>query len=731
MKSSRKRFGFLKENMIALVLVFGVLLLAAVFGIQTTLSKRNVKDIMDQTLAFMKTQCIRYDNYRALDKTKSQIWLIDKTKELGRCLGTYDRISEESLERYADEQRLSGIIVLDEDQQVVCEYSSVGDSSEEWKEVIQNQNVQDIYRYPQKVYVARTRKSDGDEYDYAAVSRKDQPGIIFAYTYQYPEFSDEKQIAIENLLTGYKMELDGTILITDGEKVLSSNNQSLQGEKVSSCAFIENAELHQNAEDLVHVSVDGRSYYGGKARMKGYYLYVFYPSSQVFAQRVIALLYTLLVYILFWLAALFIRHKSTRKYVAELNKRYDMELEYQKKLEQAIRETERANAAKTDFLRRMSHDIRTPINGIRGMIEIGNHFPGDMQKQSECRKKIWEASGFLLDLVNDVLDMNKLESGDIQLEEKPFKLTDVLHEVEVIVETQAKEYGIAFHVVEYSGEHWDLIGSPLHLRQLLMNVVSNAVKYNKKNGSVSVSCREVSSDSETATFEFVCADTGIGMGEEFQKKIFEPFAQEHEAGRTSYTGTGLGLTIVKTLIERMNGSIRFSSEKGKGTTFYLTVPFQIDRNPPTSSKAAEEKNGENSVLRGMHILLVEDNELNMEIAEFMLEAAGAAVTKAWNGKEAVELFAQSEPGTYGVIMMDLMMPVMDGLEATKLIRGMERRDASLVVIIAMTANSFSDDVERCMAAGMNEHLSKPLDFAKIGETVRKCLKAGGNFEEKK
>lgn len=254
-----------------------------------------------------------------------------------------------------------------------------------------------------------------------------------------------------------------------------------------------------------------------------------------------------------------------------------------------------------------------------------------------------------------------------------------------------------------------------------MNVLGNAVKYNRKNGSVSISCSEVSSDEETAVFEFVCADTGIGIGEDFQKRIFEPFAQENEAVRTSYSGTGLGLSIVKALVERMHGTIRFDSEKRKGTTFYITIPFKIDKNPPAEEKEPEEISCNTSKLEKVRILLVEDNELNMEIAEFMLENEGALVTKAWNGKEAVEIFEQSVPGTYPVILMDLMMPVMDGLEAARTIRKMQREDAASVAIIAMTANSFSDDVERCREAGMNEHLSKPLDFGKLADTIKKYM----------
>lgn len=393
----------------------------------------------------------------------------------------------------------------------------------------------------------------------------------------------------------------------------------------------------------------------------------------------------------------------------------EQEMNYQKKLVQTAKEAKQANIAKTDFLRRMSHDIRTPINGIRGMIEIGNHFPNDLKKQTECRKNIWKASGFLLELVNNILDMNKLESGKVTLDHKPFDLRELMEEVADLCQVQAKQKGITLKVAVDPHIHTQFIGSPLHIKQILMNIISNSVKYNKSGGFITVSCTEKSHDGTTASIEFICKDTGVGMSEEFQKHAFDIFTQEKESARTSYNGSGLGLSIVKKLIEKMNGTIRFESKQGIGTTFFIQIPFQISQEQVKKETAAEENSG--TSMQGMQILLVEDNELNMEITEFMLKREGAIVTKAWNGKEAVELYKNSEPGNFDVILMDMMMPVMNGIEATKAIRSLDRPDAKNVFIIAVTANAFTEDKEQSIEAGINAHLSKPLDAKTLIHTI--------------
>ena len=404
----------------------------------------------------------------------------------------------------------------------------------------------------------------------------------------------------------------------------------------------------------------------------------------------------------------------------DVSEQKERDMEYQENLRRAAEEATLANAAKTDFLRRMSHDIRTPINGIRGMVQIADRFPNDAKKQAECREKIMRSSDFLLDLVNDVLDMSKLESGEMQLEEVPFNLNELLHDVGTLLSTQAQARGITCTLTMEDKREKHVIGSPLHLRQIFQNIGGNAIKYGRAGGYVHAACSIVSQTENTVRYRFICEDNGCGMSEEFQKHMFEPFSQENSGARTTYQGTGLGLSIVKKLVDAMGGTVTVVSEKGVGTTFITEIPLKLD--PAASDAEKPEEEIDTTVFRGLHVLLVEDNEVNMEIAAFLLEDSGAEVTKAWNGAEGLEKFKASAPGTYDLILMDIMMPVMNGLEAAEKIRALDRPDSETVPIFAMTANAFSDDAARSRKAGMNEHLTKPLDLEKITKAVRKYCK---------
>ena len=368
----------------------------------------------------------------------------------------------------------------------------------------------------------------------------------------------------------------------------------------------------------------------------------------------------------------------------------------------------------------MSHDIRTPINGILGLVEIGEYYREDPEKQSECRRKIRDTSHLLLELVNEVLDMGKLESGEMVLEEIPFDLIPLLDAVGVPLEQTAKSRGIRIEWLPREVQHTALVGSAIHLKRLLMNLLSNAVRYNKDNGSVTLSCRELEDKGNTAWFEFICADTGIGMSEAYQQHLFEPFTQEHCTARSTYGGTGLGMPITKSLVDKMGGTITFTSRLGEGTTFHVILPFRICQPgelPPQAAKAPAPDE-----LQGMRLLLVEDNTLNMEIAAFMLESAGAELTKAQNGQEALDIFRESPAGFFDAILMDVMMPVMDGYQATRAIRALERPDAAAVPIVAMTAHAFADDRKRAYEAGMTAHLAKPLESAVLIRTLQRWKK---------
>ncbi len=415
---------------------------------------------------------------------------------------------------------------------------------------------------------------------------------------------------------------------------------------------------------------------------------------------------------------------------AQEEKRREFEEEYRKRLLAAKQEAERANRAKTDFLLRMSHDIRTPLNGIMGMIDIAERYRTDLDKRDDCQRKLKESAQVLLELINEVLDMNKLESGKIVLEHVPMDLLAISRSVFTLIVKQAESRGIEIVEVDCKTPHFRLIGSPVHYKRILTNILSNAIKYNKDNGKIYVTCREVSCDGDTAYIEFKCRDTGIGMSPEFLEHLFDPFEQEDSTARSEYGGTGLGMTITKSLVDKMNGTITVESEKGVGSTFDVIVPFEINKAEPCD--AAEEKEPETVSIRGFKILLAEDNALNMEIARFLLKEEGAEVLEAANGKEAAAVFAGSRPYEIDAILMDVMMPVMNGHEATKVIRAMDRPDAGAVPIIAMTASAFAEDRIAAKKAGMNEHLAKPLDTELVMRTIARCVEEyrKGQEEEK-
>ena len=385
---------------------------------------------------------------------------------------------------------------------------------------------------------------------------------------------------------------------------------------------------------------------------------------------------------------------------------------------EAQRRAQEANAAKTAFLSRMSHDIRTPLNGILGLLEISDQHPDDAEANSEDRAKAKVAANHLLTLINDILEMNKIEDRAVVLEHVPFNLTDLCRDICVLGQIRASSRDVTLTT---SGPETfaypDVYGSPLHVRRVFLNLVENCIKYNKPGGSVHCTAEQVELAGDKVVYRFIISDTGIGMSPEFLKHLFEPFAQANDDARSNYQGTGMGMPIVKALVKSMGGSISVESELGRGTTFTVDLPFAINRTPEKALEASTD--AEECDICGMSILLVEDNELNTEIAQTLLEHDGALVTTAANGKEALELFRDKPTGTFDAILMDVMMPEMNGYEATRAIRLCDKPDAADVPIIAMTANAFTEDVAQAKESGMNDHLSKPIELDKLKATLAK------------
>ena len=687
--------------------------------------KAEAEKRMVEIVNYVKVQCSTYTHYNESSESKSLLRAIESARQMSTNIDMEiengGQLSEDFLKENLQTLWVDGILVLDTEGRTECEYSMDESLTSEITEYLQKDIIMDFAGYEERSYSERFTREDGSHIDIAACARKDAPGIVAIYYYTSPEFARNYTLTIQGLLNGYSTQKDGTIIVADEGIIVASNDESLLRQNTADNEVVQAMKKHTDSQHIYHLRKEGTGCYGIMLKQCDYYIYAYLPDTEVFHNLPLSVISVIFLYFLMFSIFWFWTYRTNlahRKQEQEKDEKYKAELLI------AAKKAEAANEAKTEFLQRMSHDIRTPINGIRGLVNMADHYAEDMEKQTEFRTKVKEASNLLLELVNDVLDMSKLESGEIVLEEIPFNLSSISREVFVVIEQMAAEQNIRIAWEKKEITHHDFIGSPGYVKRVMMNILSNAVKYNRENGQIYISCVEIPSEQpEMTTMEFVCRDTGIGMAEEFQKHIFEPFAQEHTGSRGKFAGTGLGMAISRKLVEEMGGTITFESEKGVGTTFVIRVPFQID---PDADKREEPKDVSEKSIKGLHVLLAEDNELNMEIAEFVLQNEGAEVTKAWNGQETVERFRNSEAGEFDVILMDIMMPVMNGYEAAKRIRSLDREDAKKIPIIAMTANAFTEDRIRAKEAGMDEHIAKPVDAELLIKVIHKLVKCNGH-----
>mgnify|MGYP002578731635 FL=1 len=692
-----------------------VIVVLTVLFVSIKVETNNVKNRIHSTIEYIKDQYSMYNSFNDAVEAKSLVRMVEKVQQTARNFKADDQaLEKEHLKQYAGEQKLTGIIVLNDKDQQIAQYHMGSRFQKVMDYVMEKETLRDVKKYPQKSYMARIDLKDGGYIDLASYGRIDAKGTIIGYQYIKAEYAKNSELTIKNVLAGYKQENDGTIVITNGNDIIASNDKKLINTKAQNNPVVNEIRKSVKLGQFAVIQNGIKRYFTSLDKGRNYYIYMYAEDRDLVKTLTSNIGIALILYGIFVTILMTIKAKSNQQYELIQKQR---EEEYKKELEKSAREAKKANIAKTEFLQRMSHDIRTPINGIRGMVEVGDYYKDNLVKQAECRKKIWEASGFLLELINEVLDMGKLESEEVILEERSFNFFGLFKEIRMVIEKQAKERGIQIIVHKYRVIHENLIGSPLHVKRVVMNILTNAIKYNKDNGKIIMEFQEVQEDQDTVRIQFKCKDTGIGMSESFQKKIYEPFAQEKVGARTVYGGTGLGMPITKSLVEKMGGTISFESEQDVGTTFDIEIPFQIDHNKQCEEH--KKKEVKETSIKGVNVLLAEDNELNMEIAEFVLESAGAKVIKAFNGKEALEIFKASEQGEIDVILMDVMMPVMDGLEATRYIRRSNKENARDIPIIAMTANAFTEDRRRVLEAGMNEHLAKPLESEVLIEMIAK------------
>ena len=705
--------------------IFGILLVICVTAASLyyffQAEKKEAENRMVKTVNYVKVQCSTYTHYNEASESKSLLRAIESARQMSTNIDMETenggRLSQEFLKENLQTLWVDGILVLDTEGKTVCKYSMDEALTNEITDYLQKDIIMDFTGYEERSYSERIDREDGSRIDIAACARKDAPGMVAIYYYTSSEFVRNYTLTIQNLLNGYSTQKDGTIIVADKGTIVASNDESLLGQDTAGNQVVQAMKEHTDSQHIFHLKNEGTGGYGIMLKQRDYYIYTYLPDTEVFRNLPLSVTAVVFLYLLifgifcFWGYRADLAHRKQEK---------EKDEKYKAELLRAAKKAEAANEAKTEFLQRMSHDIRTPINGICGMINVADHYADNMEKQTECRAKIKKTSHLLLELINEVLDMSKLESDEVVLEDIPFNLNSIFEEILGVIEHMAAEQNIRIIWEEKEVTHWNLIGSPVHVKRILMNILSNAVKYNKENGYVYISCREIpSKQTAMPTLEFVCRDTGIGMTEAFQKRIFEPFAQEHAGSRTKFAGTGLGMPITKKLVEKMGGTISFESKEGTGTTFVIRIPFQIDADMKDRNETEEKTE---TSIQGLHVLLTEDNELNMEIAEFVLQNEGAVVTKAWNGQKAVDIFRKSRPGEFDAILMDIMMPVMNGYEAAKMIRSLDREDAKVIPIIAMTANAFTEDKMRAKEAGMDEHIAKPVDGKLLVKVINELVK---------
>lgn len=719
-----KQHNLDRNNFILAEILVGLLLFFVVLVITVKADLSSAETRLSDMVTYIKEQ---YNNNMKLDiasESKSLMRMIQSVEVLSQQIQQEEKtsdITEELLENYCTISYLTGVLILDENGQVQEKYCSDEVQAEEILSQTDQDVLLDVVDFHEKTYSVRMECEDGSYIDIAANGRQDKPGIVLVYYHTPERYTSIFNHSINSLLTGYSLEHNGTIVISENNQIVASNDKGLIGAKTEDIQELKCINESAVEKQLVRTDYQTIPDYSLMEKGRDYYVYAYMSADKIFAKTPRNMLYTVFIYLVivgFMHALRWRMLQGHQKEQMRLQKEYTKNLESKNlELREAVFQAQKANAAKSSFLSRMSHDIRTPLNGIIGLIKINETHMDDRELVKTNQDKMLVSADHLLSLINDVLQMSKLEDENIEISHEPIDLGEISREVGTIISGRTAEAGIAFEIGKQELPVSYVYGSPLHIRQIFLNIYGNCIKYNKPHGKVTTTLKCLGEKNGIVTYRWTISDTGIGMSEEFLKHIFEPFVQEHSDARTVYSGTGLGMSIVKKIIDRMNGTIVVTSKEGEGSTFVITLPFEIAEKP---EEIPSEMDGEVNIA-GLHLLLAEDNELNAEIARTLLEDEGAITTIVNDGQQAVDIFSRNKPGTFDAILMDIMMPEMDGLSATKAIRALDREDAGTIPIIAMTANAFDEDEKKCMEAGMNAHLVKPLDIQKMKEAVCRYL----------
>ena len=700
----------------------GISLFGVVFALSRRADIQNCEQRLTGVMEFIKAQSADYTKYNDTAVAKS---LVREAAAVHALEGLSLGCDETALSEYARTLWLTGVSVLNAQGELVCEYTENGTGYAQLQSGIKMEPILSVIDYPQKTYVKRVELGGDNFVNVAVHSCADGTGVVLAYRYIPAEFSQKSVLSIQTLLDGYEISSTGTLLVAEDNRVAASNDPTLIGMNIFESERLMSIRRSGHADKLIRVYAPKgiEQCYGIYSHGRDYYLYAYVPARQVYTLTVMNLVITLVMYILILALVQVFRWNSAKDFFMQQE---HSEQEYRKSLEQknvalqlAVQRETKANLAKREFLFNMSHDIRTPMNAIIGFTALAQTHIDDRGQVEDYLKKISVSSQHLLSLINDVLDMSRIESGKVTLEAKPVHLPELVHELRDIVQAVVSEKDLSLTLDTVGVENEDVIADPLRLEQILINVLANAVKFTPDGGQIGLwIVQKDTAPAGYADFEFHIKDNGIGMSEEFQKHIFEQFARERTSTVSKIQGTGLGMAITKSLVDMMGGRITVKSEQGKGSEFTISLRFPIgeaktEQTPPAAKASASA---------GKKLLVVEDNELNLEIASTLLKEAGFAVDTAENGKVAVEKVEAASADRYDLILMDIQMPEMDGYEATRRIRALPDTKKAALPIVAMTANAFEDDRKNALRAGMNGHIAKPLDIQKLFQVLSELLK---------
>ena len=700
----------------------GISLFGVVFALSRRADIQNCEQRLTGVMEFIKAQSADYTKYNDTAVAKS---LVREAAAVHALEGLSLGCDEAALLEYARTLWLTGVSVLNAQGELVCEYTENGTGYAQLQSGIKMEPILSVIDYPQKTYVKRVELGGGNFVNVAVHSCADGTGVVLAYRYIPAEFSQKSVLSIQTLLDGYEISSTGTLLVAEDNRVAASNDPTLIGMNIFESERLMSIRRSGHADKLIRVYAPKgiEQCYGIYSHGRDYYLYAYVPARQVYTLTVMNLVITLVMYILILALVQVFRWNSAKDFFMQQE---NSEQEYKKSLEQknaalelAVQRETKANLAKREFLFNMSHDIRTPMNAIIGFTALAQTHIDDRGQVEDYLKKISVSSQHLLSLINDVLDMSRIESGKVTLEAKPVHLPELVHELRDIVQAVVSEKDLSLTLDTVGVENEDVIADPLRLEQILINVLANAVKFTPDGGQISLwIVQKDTAPAGYADFEFHIKDNGIGMSEEFQKHIFEQFARERTSTVSKIQGTGLGMAITKSLVDMMGGRITVKSEQGKGSEFTISLRF-----PVGEAKAGQMiPVSKASDFTGKKLLVVEDNELNLEIASTLLEEAGFEVDTAGNGKIAVEKVEAASAGRYDLILMDVQMPEMDGYEATRRIRALPDKKKAAIPIVAMTANAFEEDQKNALNVGMNGHIAKPLDIQKLFQVLSELLK---------